>query len=102
MKEQLMEAIQSIHMVTECFYQNKNTEGYQQLENSLIIIDRTVNHIFQCEQEGHHIEIDQSELTNILTRAMDALEQGDVLLFSDIFEYDLTEIFEQAMENLAE
>ncbi|NLO09340.1 MAG: hypothetical protein GX129_05660 [Clostridiales bacterium] len=96
-KKNLKEAIEAISKVTNLFYQNKTEEGYKELENTLIVLNNTTSAISDQAQNGDETIVDQVKLNEILMQAMKALEIGDTILFSDIFEYELKELFTEAI-----
>lgn len=90
------EAIKAIDKTTVLFYQNKNNEGYKQLEDTLDVISSTINEIMVYKQQDE--EKNNSEINNlnvVLMDAMKALENRDTLLFSDIIQYDLKELLKK-------
>lgn len=97
-KKHITEAIESISKVTRLFYQNRTDEGYKELDNVLSVLNNTVSVISEERQNGNDILIDDTKLNDVLMQAMKALEIGDTILFSDIFEYELKDLFTQAIQ----
>jgi acetyl-CoA carboxylase beta subunit len=96
-EKSITEAIDAISRVTDLFYQSKTEEGYKELEKVLIVLNNMVNVIALEARNGVNILLDEGKLNEILTEAMKALEAGDTILFSDIFEYDLKDLLAQSV-----
>lgn len=93
----IAEAIEAINRVTGLFYQRKTEEGYRELEGALIALNNMVSALSgEIRSSGERI-LDEERLNEILKQAMEALEAGDTILFSDIFEYDLKELLTQSI-----
>lgn len=99
-KKGLLEAIQTIENATTLFYQQKNKEGYQLLNETLNVLMQTVNLIFIYKSEGNQIDIEEQRLNTVLGKAMTAIEQGDTILISDILIFDLKNMFEKSIKSL--
>ncbi|ROR31544.1 hypothetical protein EDD66_101161 [Mobilisporobacter senegalensis] len=98
LKDIIKESIQSINQTTELFYQQKTKEGYEQLENTLILLSNTMNSVFSYIKEGNDIGINENELVQLLSDAMNAMEKKDIILLSDILQYELKELFENILQ----
>lgn len=96
-KKHIVESIEAIDKVTSLFYQNKTDEGYKELENVLNILSIMISKSSEEKQKGIDIFIDDIKLNEVLIEAMKALEAGDTILFSDIFEYELKGLLTQAV-----
>lgn len=90
-------SILTIEKTTELFYQQKIDEGYKELNHTLIMLTDTMNHIFTYKAEGYDIGVEEDHLVQVLTEAMNALEMKDVILLSDIMQYDLKELLEKVL-----
>ena len=101
LKKKLDIALQSIDETTDLFYQNKVNEGYKQFEETLTVLTDTVNEIFNYKSQGHELGIEESKLIEVLTKAMNAMEEKDALLLSDILSYELKELFQQIIDTIA-
>lgn len=100
LKNMLNESIQSIERTTDIFYQQKNKQGYKELENTLALLTQTMNEIFTYKLEGHEVGIDENQLIQVLTEAMKAIEVKDTVLLSDILQYELKELFNKVLMSL--
>ena len=96
----LKDAMRSIEETTVCFYQNKISEGYQRLDDTLVRLSNLMNEIALYREQGNEIEINEREIVTRLTEAMNALEQKDTLLLSDILEYEIKDILAKGYSSL--
>lgn len=88
----------SIENTTEKLYQNKTEEGYAQLNDTLIVLSNTVNNIFNYKQQGNEIGIEENQLIEVLTEAMNSMENKDTILLADILQYELKELLDKILE----
>ena len=95
----ITEIIEAISRVTGLFYQNRTEEGYRELEKVLIALSSLVSIISEEIKDSRDRLLDEEKLNEVLTQAMKALEAGDTILFSDIFEYDLKELLAQSLNS---
>ena len=96
-KIMITDAIKSIEDNTSLFYQQKNKEGYEKLNNTLELLIKTSNGILGLQKDISGLFIDEQELNNILGNAMNAIESGDSILLSDILYFDLRPLLEQIL-----
>lgn len=96
-KIMITDAIKSIEDNTSLFYQQKNKEGYEMLNNTLELLIKTTNGILGLQKDISGLFIDEQELNNILGNAMNAIESGDSILLSDILCFDLKPLLEQIL-----
>ncbi|MHB8129441.1 MAG: hypothetical protein ACYDEX_10615 [Mobilitalea sp.] len=99
LKKIILEAIQAIDNTTILFYQQKNQEGYQSLDQTLNVLIQTTSQIINYKSEDNQIQIDEQELNTVLGNAMTAMEQGDMILLSDILIFDLKSMFNQCLQS---
>jgi hypothetical protein len=89
LKNTIQDAVQAIEQTTTLFYQQKNSEGYQQLNQTLNSLMQAVDVIITAKVNGNHINIDEQKLNAVLGRAMTAIENEDTILLSDILVFEL-------------
>lgn len=94
-KQMIMDTSRAIENNTALFYQQKNKEGYEMLEDTLTLLIQTTNGILDSQIENLELYIDGQELNGILSNAMNAIESGDTILLSDIFSFDLKPLLEK-------
>lgn len=92
-KDLIISILEDIETVTDLFYQDKENQGYYGLAllltklNSLIELFLSGKEIIEKEK--------QEQLLNIMTQAMNAMEEKDIVLLSDILQYELKEKLEE-------
>ena len=97
-KNSIMEAMQQIEQTTTLFYQQKNDEGFQQLEKTLSILMQTVQQLENYKSEGNELPIDTQKLNTILFNALNVMNQKDMIMLSDILIYDLNKALEEYLK----
>lgn len=93
----LKNVIGSIEETTSLFYQQRSQDGYNKLEIMLGMLMNVIKDLDIMKSEGVEIGIDESLLIQKLAEAMDALEQKDTILLSDILQYEVVELLEKVM-----
>lgn len=99
-KQMIMDTLDEIRGKAELFYQQKTGEALQQFDGVLQKILAIVDAIFAYEQEHKEFELDADKLKGTLTEAMQALEEGDMVLLADIIQYDFIEYVEQLLDQM--
>jgi len=92
LKENIKDVISEIEITTNLFYQQKNQEGFTELEGIIYLLNNITNRVSELELEGNHVNI------NIL--AMNALENLDTILLSDILNYELKEMLIEYQDSI--
>lgn len=92
LKEIIKDVINEIEITTNLFYQQKNQEGFTKLEGIIYLLNNITNRVNELQLEGNHVNIDIMKMNQILTDAMNALENLDTILLSDILNYELKEM----------
>ncbi len=80
---------------TDLFYQQKIKEGYGQLGHTLEKLAEAADRISINNKGNYRHDIREDSLPEILGSAMEAMEAGDMVLFSDILQYELKEAFRE-------
>lgn len=97
-KNKMSDMLSDIQEKVELFYQQKTGEALQQfdgvLQNMLALIDG----IFAYKQEHQDFELDENKLQGMLTEAMQALQDRDMILLADIIQYDFIEYTQKLLE----
>jgi len=88
-------AINAIYSTAKLFYQQNIKEGYSKLEYTIDVLSKIIDAINIDEEEGK--QLIKNSFNNILKEALQAMEQGDTILLSDILQYDLKELIEQVL-----
>ena len=93
-------AIERIDENTKLFYQNKTQIGYKELDETLRLIGIFIDEYLKYQEDLGVDKTDETKLIEILSNAMNALEQQDGLLLSDILQYELMEMLIEIRETL--
>jgi hypothetical protein len=86
--------IHSIETVTELFYTQKETEGYDQLNKTIDGISKSMELLLE-DFEGEQVPDSYLEIINYLQEAFSAIEARDTILLADILQYEIKERFEK-------
>ncbi len=101
-KQIIQDAIGLIDETTTYFNQNKVNDGYKRLDKTLVQLDKAMSAVSLYRQEGGLIDIDEDRIVKNLTEAMKALENKDMLLLSDILEYEIKDMLYKGFLSLQE
>lgn len=97
-KNLIISILEDIEIVTDLFYQDRENKGYYGLALLLTKLNSLIELLIS---EKEIIEkAKQEELLNIMTQAMNAMEERDTVLLSDILQYELKEQLEDMMQQL--
>lgn len=99
-KECVERTIRIIQQTTELFYRQKQTEGFQKMQDTVAAITQMVDTLHQYKEEHENFAYDEMAVVKALTEAMDAMEAGDTVLLADILEYDFVEYLQEAVETM--
>lgn len=95
MKDKLDNLIKRIERMSELFYQQKNVEGFEYLDQVLVELMQSMNELYNIKFEDNSMECDKIEINDILTRIMKAMEVKDTVLIADIFFHELSVILKK-------
>lgn len=87
-KGSIKQIIEEIDEITNYLYQQKQTEGYEKLNTVLVKIMNVIDEIFQYKV-NNEIQFDEKQFLAKLTEAMAAMEKKDMVLLSDILDYEI-------------
>ncbi len=93
----LKEIRQKIEMTTDCFYQQKNQQGYKILISvidDLMIIAAELKNI----EENEAVQTLKIELAQRLQEITEAMLQKDTILIADMMKYDIIELLDKMEE----
>lgn len=91
-------SISKIEEATDLFYQHKDHEGYLRLDEIIGQLMKLADGLKDIVNEKPDINV--QEFLEILTEAMNALQERDTVLLSDILQYDLTDQLHSIREQL--
>lgn len=99
-KNIIQDSINEITEITDLFYQEKKQEAFGKLDKALANMMTIMDNLFSYKSSKPEFELDEEKLTNILKDAMNALQDGDVVLLADILQYDYLEYMQEIVENI--
>lgn len=99
-KNKLSDMLSDIQEKVELFYQQKTGEALQQFDGVLGNMLSLIDGIFAYKQEHEDFELDEKKIQALLTEAMQALEERDMILLADIIQYDFIEYAQQLLEKM--
>lgn len=94
--EILQTVILSIEETTTFFYQQKDKEGYEKLNESLAAIGLAMDVIHKLSTENERFVTIEKNINSYLNNAMEALAIKDSILLADILLYEIAEQFKEA------
>lgn len=89
-KKNICEAIEVIDFTSDLFYQQKKEDGLKALNTVLEKLMYAANEIFAEEPSEQDQEL-KEYFNHLLTMTMKALEKNDMILFSDILQFEIKE-----------
>lgn len=98
-KNLLLNSINSIEQTTALLYQQNIQEAYREFENSISLLSQTFQLMYGNGQEKCVI-VDVNQLNKVLSEAMHAMENKDTTMLSDILQYELKEMLENALQEI--
>lgn len=83
----------SIDEVVNCFYQQNNKDGFEKLDNVIVNISNLTLQILQAVAGTDDQVVIERDINNLLIQLMNAMENLDVVLISDLLKYELLVYF---------
>lgn len=100
LKISIEKTIQIVENTARLFYQQKNREGYQELDNTVGQIMNTVEQILIYQRETKTRIFEDQILNIVLAEAMNALEKKDLVLFADLLVFEVNDILRECFNKL--
>ena len=103
MEEQLaasiMEARKAVEHTADLFYQQKNPDGYTELNLTITKLMAVVDELMHRQTIDNEslIIVDQT-LNSALAKAMEAIERKDTILLADILAFDIDKKLKESLE----
>lgn len=97
MKNKIKEVIELIKVTTDYFYQQKDNLAYNTLN---IVLEKLINIVDELNQVNANIDFDENKFNEDLRDTLNALENKDTVLLSDILVYEVTEQLQAILEML--
>lgn len=95
-KEFIADIIKDIDVVADLFYQDKEKQGYHELTLLLTKLNSFIE--FLIAEKDTIEKTRQDKLLRVMTQAMNAMEEKDIVLLSDILQYELKEQLEDIIK----
>lgn len=94
LKEQIQQLEQQIDTVSELFYQQKDSEGYSQLDAVVVNVAKVIETVYTANP-GDEAAIEKiDKLTTVLHETMGAMEDKDTILLADMLKYEILEVLQ--------
>lgn len=97
-KELTQELINHIDEMTDCLYQNNEQKGYAMLNDFIIKMETLIGEIRNYQNESNSRIVDEEKLLSTVGEAFGAMQEKDIVLLADIFNYDIKEQLEMLLE----
>lgn len=88
------EIMAQIEQASDFFYQHKDHEGYNVLNGTIGSLLELAEQLKIFVRENQDVDLGEQEFLSVLNEALNALEEKDTVLLSDILQYDLVEQLE--------
>lgn len=99
-KDIVVKSIEEVKGIVDLFYQQKEKEALDRFTVGLGNMMTAIDTLFAYRTEHEDFTLDEAQLTNILKDAMNALQDGDMVLLADILQYDYLEYMEELVGNM--
>lgn len=100
LKDIIETAIKAIEGNARLFYQQKSQEGFAELDSTLNILMQAINQVLNYQSGKDEKLADEQLLNLILTQAMKAMEDKDIVLLADILVYEINQILEECKNRI--
>lgn len=88
LKNEISLLLKEITEVTDYLYQQKSAQGLKRLDTLLGKIMTVIDKLFSYKATGK-IDFDENVLAEALTLAMNAIEEKDYVMLSDVLIYEI-------------
>ena len=99
-KEIIESTIEDIKDTVDLFYQQKDAEALKKFEVVIGGMMNSMDALVEYRNDNESFEFDEQRISNTLTEAMNALQDGDLVLLADILQYDFLEYMQELTENM--
>ncbi|BCN32551.1 hypothetical protein [Anaeromicropila herbilytica] len=101
-RKTIEDSLKLIDEITEHLYKQEVTLGYQKLNTAITTITEAINLIFEYKKINPDFELDEKKIVDTFTEALNAMEAKDIILLADILQYEITEQFNEILEQIHE
>lgn len=99
-KEIIESTIEDIKDTVDLFYQQKDAEALKKFEIVIGGMMNSMDALVEYRNDNESFEFDEQRISNTLTEAMNALQDGDLVLLADILQYDFLEYMQELKDNM--
>lgn len=96
-KELVGKTLEQIEQNMELFYQQKTSEALGEFQQVLTELIKMVDILFEYRDNHDGFSLDEEKVKNALTEAMNALEEGDLILLADVIQYEIVEYVKELL-----
>lgn len=96
-KELVGKTLEQIEQNMELFYQQKTSEALGEFQQVLTELIKMVDTLFEYCDNHDGFSLDEEKVKNALTEAMNALEEGDLILLADVIQYEFVEYVKELL-----
>lgn len=100
LKLDIVKALESIEGTTILFYKQDENKGFQMLEETVIKLAKAIEGILLFNSKNNSQIIGDEMLNKTLTDLTNAIEVRDVILISDILEYEIKIMLQSIKEKV--
>ncbi len=100
LKQSINDVIEQIDEATDLFYKQNNKLALEKFQNVISQIVIMVDSLFKYKEKDPVFNFDEKKMTDILTEAMNALQDIDLVLLADVMQYDFKEYLEELNKNI--
>lgn len=99
-KKMIVKSLEDMRQNVDLFYQQKTGEALVKFDGVLEKLLHVTDTLFSYRESHEAFTFDENRIKEILTEAMNALEERDLILVADILQYDYIEYIEEIIENM--
>lgn len=88
-KNNIVDLCNSLEKLTVLFYQRNNDEGMKELNPILNQIFNVTEELTYLKTQNEKLTIDINKINECLNSALNALQQKDTIMFSDVLRFEL-------------
>lgn len=87
-RKNIESTIANLEIMAVYFYQQKNEEANEMLNPLFGQLGNTMDEIAYLAKEQPELPIEMNEMNHVLNKALQALQEKDTILFSDIINFE--------------
>ena len=99
-KEVIVKTIDDIKETVDLFYQQKDKKALKKFETVIGGMMSSIDSLAAYRNENSDFTFDEAKIMGTLTEAMNALQDGDLVLLADILQYDFLEYMQELADDM--